>query len=67
MNVVEKWDFIHSYLHQVNEPEINEIYIKMAALVNKSLIEESEEDITNEKLITQEALKQEVQNWRHTK
>ena len=67
MNLVEKRDFIHSHLHQVNEPEINEIYIKMAALVNKSLIEESEEDITNGKLITQEALKQEVQNWRHTK
>ena len=67
MNVVEKRDFIHSHLHQVNEPVINEIYIKMAALVNRSLIEESEEDITDGKLISQEALKQEVQSWRHTK
>lgn len=65
MNVVEKRDFIHSHLHQVNEPEINEIYIKMTSLINKSLIEESEEDIKNGKLISQETLKREVQNWRH--
>ncbi len=67
MNVVEKRDFIHSHLHRVNEPVINEMYNKMLSLLNEALIEESEEDIKNGKLITHESLKQEVQNWRNTK
>jgi hypothetical protein len=45
MNVVEKRDFIHSHLHRVNEPAINEMYNKMLSLLNEFLIEESEEDI----------------------
>lgn len=67
MNVVEKRDFILSHLHRVNEPVINEMYNLMLSLLNESLIEESEEDIKNGKLITHEALKQEVQNWRGMK
>jgi hypothetical protein len=67
MNVIEKRDFIHSHLHQVNEPVINEIYIKMTTLVNEFLIKESEEDIKNGNVITHDSLKQEVQTWRHTK
>lgn len=67
MNVIEKRDFIHSHLHQVKEPVINEMYNKLLSLFNEALIEESEEDIKNGNLITHTALKQEVQNWRHTK
>jgi hypothetical protein len=67
MNVVEKRDFIHSYLHQVKEPVLNDIYEKMISLINESLIEESEEDIKNGNLISHELFKQEVLNWRHTK
>ncbi len=67
MNKVEKRDFIHSHLHQVGEPVINEIYDKMLSLLNESLIEESEEDIKNGNLVSHEALKQEVLNWRPTK
>ena len=67
MNEVEKRDFIHSHLHQVGEPVINEIYDKMLSLLNETLIEESEEDIKNGNLISHQALKQEVFNWRHTK
>ena len=67
MNVIEKRDFIHNYLHQVKEPVINELYEKMLSLLNESLIEESEDDIKNGNLTTHEAFKQEVQTWRPTK
>ena len=67
MNVVEKRDFIHSHLHKVNEPVIDEMYTKMLSLLNEFLIEESEEDIKNGKVISQEALKKKTQNWRTTK
>ncbi len=67
MKAVEKRDFIHSHLHQVGEPAINEIYDKMLALLNESLIEESEEDIKNGNLVSHDTLKQEVLNWRPTK
>ena len=67
MNVVEKRDFIHSHLHKVNEPVIDEMYTKMLSLLNEFLIEESEEDIKNGKVISQEVLKKETQNWRTTK
>ena len=67
MNLIEKRDFIHSHLHRVNEPVINEMYNKMLYLLNEFLIEESEEDIKNGNLITHSSLKQEVHNWRHKK
>ncbi len=67
MNVVEKRDFIHNHLHKVNEPAIDEMYKKMLSLLNEFLVEESEEDIKNGDLISQEALKKESQNWRTTK
>ena len=67
MNLVEKRDFIHSHLHQVNEPVINEIYIKMTSLVNEFLIKESVEDIKNGNVIAHDLLKQEVLTWRRTK
>ena len=67
MNVIEKRDFIHNYLHRVKEPVINELYDKMLSLLNESLIEESEDDIKNGNLTTHEVFKQEVQTWKHTK
>ncbi len=67
MNTIEKRDFIHSHLHQVNEPAIDDIYEKMISILNESLIEESEEDILKGNLISQESLKQEILNWRPTK
>jgi hypothetical protein len=67
MNIVEKRDFIHSHLHQVKEPLINDIYQKMIVLLSEALLEESEEDIRNRNIISHESLKQEVLNWRPTK
>lgn len=50
MNLVEKRDFIHSYLHRANENTINEFYEKLrkeevlkAKLVNRA--RKSEDDI----------------------
>jgi hypothetical protein len=67
MNVIEKRDFIHSHLHQVKEPAINEMYNKMLSFLNESLIEESEDDIKHGNVMTHEVLKQEVLSWRHSK
>jgi hypothetical protein len=67
MNAIEKRDFIHSHLHEIKEPAINEIYDRMLILYNESLIEESEEDIKKGNIISHTVLKQEVHNWRHTK
>lgn len=67
MNLVEKRDFIHSHLHRVNEPAINEMYDKILSLLNEFLIEESEDDIKKGNLINHDSLKQEVHNWRHMK
>ena len=67
MNVIEKRDFIHNYLHQVKEPVIDELYEKMLSLLKESLIEESEDDIKNGNITTHEAFKQDVQAWRNTK
>ena len=67
MTTVEKRDFIHSHLHRVEEPVINDIYGKMVSFLNESLINESEEDIKNGDLISHESLKKEVLDWRCTK
>jgi len=67
MNIAEKRDFIHNHLHQVNEPAIDDIYVKMMSLVKESLLEESEEDIKNNNLVSHKIFKQEVLNWRPVK
>jgi len=67
MKTVEKRDFIHSHLHRVKEPIINDIYEKMLSSLNEILINESEEDIERGDLISHESLKKEVLNWRCTK
>lgn len=67
MDITEKRDFIHSHLHQVKEPVLNDIYEKMLALFKEAMLEESEEDIKNGNVISHQSLKQEVLNWRPTK
>lgn len=67
MNVVEKRDYIHSHLHQIKEPAINELYEKIVAFLDESLLEESEEDVRSGNLTSHESLKQEVLSWRNTK
>ncbi len=67
MNIIEKRDFIHSHLHQVKEPVVNDIYEKMMALFKEAMLEESEEDIKSGNVISHQSLKQEVQNWGPTK
>lgn len=67
MNTIEKRDFIHSHLHQVKEPELNELFIRMISLLNETMVEESEEDIKNGDVISHKSLKQEILNWRPTK
>ena len=67
MNVVEKRDFIHNHLSKIKEPALNELYERLNDILEESLLEESEEDITNGNLTSHEAFKQEVQSWRSTK
>jgi len=67
MNTEEKKYFIQNHLDQVEEPVIDDIYQKVLAFVRESLIEESEEDIKNGNVISHQALKKEVLNWRPTK
>jgi hypothetical protein len=67
MNLVEKRDYIHSHLHRLKEPGINELYNKLLSYLDDALIEESEEDIKNGHLTSHEDFKQEVQSWRNTK
>ncbi len=67
MNLVEKRDYIHSHLHQIKEPAINELYGKLQSYLDDALVEESEEDIKKGNLTPHEDFKQEVKSWRHTK
>lgn len=67
MNLVEKRDYIHNHLGEIKEPALNELYDRLTAILEESLLEESEEDIRNGKLTSHEVFKQEVQSWRSTK
>ncbi len=67
MNTIEKRDYIHSHLHKINEPAINELYSKMVSFLNETLIIESEDDIRDGNLTSHAEFIQEVQNWRPTK
>lgn len=66
MNITEKRDFIHSHLHQVKEPVLNDIYEKILALFKEAMLDESEEDIKNGNVISHQSLKQEVLNEKLT-
>lgn len=67
MNILEKRDYIHSHLHLVKEPAINELYDKLLSYLDDALMEESEKDIENGNLTSHKDFKQEVLSWRHTK
>lgn len=67
MNLVEKRDYIHSHLHRIKEPAVNELYEKLLSYLEDALMEESEEEIRNGELTSHEELKKEVRSWRVTK
>lgn len=67
MNTTEKREFIHKHLENLESNQVNDLYEKLVLLMKEELIEESEEDIRRGNVITHEALKEEVLNWRNTK
>lgn len=67
MNLIEKRDFIHSHLHQVDESLINEFYdmlrkeeILKAKLINRA--NNSENDIKNGKVFSRAEIVQKTNN-----
>jgi len=65
MNVIEKRDFIHSYLHRANENTINEFYEKLRKeedLVNKleSRTQKAEADIRSGKVFSRKEIEQRI-------
>jgi len=67
MNVVEKRDFIHSHLHQVDESLINQFYeilrkedVLKAKLTSRA--EKSENDIRNGKVFSRNEIEQRTNN-----
>jgi len=65
MNVIEKRDFIHSYLHRANENTINEFYEKLRKeedLVNKleSRAQKAEADIRSGKVFSRKEIEQRI-------
>lgn len=67
MNVIEKRDFIHSYLHRANEKTINEFYEKLRkeeVLITKmeSRAQKAETDIRSGKVFSREEIEQKTAN-----
>lgn len=67
MNVIEKRDFIHSYLHRANEKTINEFYEKLrkeevlkAKLENRA--QKSENDIKRGKVFSRSDIEAKTAN-----
>ena len=67
MNLIEKRDFIHSHLHQVDESLINEFYdmlrkeeVLRAKLINRA--NNSENDIKNGKVFSRAEVEQKTNN-----
>ena len=63
MNVVEKRDYIHSHLHQVDESLIDQFYEKLRKeeVLKSKLIrraQKSEDDIRDGKVFTREEIEQ---------
>ena len=70
MNVVEKRDFIHSYLHRANENTINEFYEKLRkeeVLITKleNRAQKAEDDIRSGKVFSREEIEQRTANLGH--
>jgi sialic acid synthase SpsE len=68
MNLVEKRDFIHSHLHQVDESLINEFYemlrkeeVLKAKLINRAL--KSENDIKAGKVFSRTEIEQKTTSF----
>lgn len=67
MNVIEKRDYIHSHLHQVDESVINEFYEKLRTnnILKEKLISraiKSESDIKSERLFSRAEIEQKTGN-----
>ncbi len=67
MNVIEKRDFIHSYLHRANEKTINEFYEKLRkeevlATKLESRAQKAEVDIRSGKVFSREEIEQRTAN-----
>ncbi len=67
MNVVEKRDFIHSHLHQLDESLINQFYemLRKEDVLKTKLIsraEKSENDIRNGKVFSRDEIEQRFNN-----
>jgi hypothetical protein len=67
MNVIEKRDFIHSHLHQVDEGVINEFYEKLRKndILKEKLIgraRKSENDIQSGRLFSRAEIEQKTLN-----
>jgi hypothetical protein len=67
MNVVEKRDFIHSHLHQVDESLINQVYeiLRKEEVLKTKLIsraEKSENDIQAGKVFSRAEIEQKTNN-----
>ena len=67
MNVIEKRDFIHSYLHYASESTIDEFYeiLRKEAVLKAKLVErakKSEADILAGKFFTREEVEQRIIN-----
>ena len=67
MNVIEKRDFIHSFLHRANEKTINEFYEKLRkeeVLITKleSRAQKAEADILSGKVFSREEIEQRTAN-----
>ena len=67
MNLVEKRDFIHSHLHQVDETLIDEFYemlrkegVLKTKLINRAL--KSEDDIKSGKVFSRTEIEQKTNN-----
>jgi hypothetical protein len=67
MNVIEKRDFIHSYLHRANENTINEFYEKLrkeevlkTKLENRA--QKSENDIQAGRVFTRKEIEERTEN-----
>jgi hypothetical protein len=68
MNLIEKRDFIHSHLHQVDENLINEFYdmlrkeeVLKAKLINRA--KNSENDIKNGKVFSRAEIEEKTNHF----
>lgn len=68
MGTIEKRDFIHSHLHEVNERLIDEVYEKMVSFLDKEgyLTKEQEEEL-NKRVTRHKKGKSKSYSWPEAK